>query len=247
MVSRAGFRALGAIVSGIMASAAVAQQVSPLAGKPLRYLIGADNPGNGSGSEITEVPYGAPPVKFGISIAYCNLFDELNTGKLGPYLNTSDTAKEYHEGQIDPKGAGWNLNLNNQFTLRKRQGFQYVELDNPDAYKIDDVIRAIELADQYGLKVIAKNPGLLGRGARAYVEHPNVHGIIIEKDAGSPMPTNSLRGVAGKLDLPVWFVAFTGGRMWAEKTAAIIRQQAYREMRVTYSGRGEYVNSIDIR
>ena len=43
---------------------------------------------------------------------------------------------------------------------------------------------AIELAATYGLKVIAKNPKLVERGAAAYVAHPNVHGIIVENRDG---------------------------------------------------------------
>ena len=107
------------------------------------------------------------PVKHGISIAYCNLFDENKTGKYGPYLNSSDTAKQYNEGQIDPRGPGWEKNLREQFARRKNAGFEYIELDNPDAYTIKDVIGAIELAETYGLKVIAKNPGLMGGSAAA--------------------------------------------------------------------------------
>ena len=38
-----------------------------------------------------------------VRIAYCNLFNER---RYGPYLNNSDTAKQYNEGQIDPQGAG---------------------------------------------------------------------------------------------------------------------------------------------
>ena len=153
-----------------------------LSGKPLRYLIGTDASGPGRDNEVTVVSYStARPAKHGISIAYCNLFDEHNTGKYGPYLNTSDTAAQYNEGQIDPRGPGWEKNLREQFERRKKQGFEYVELDNPDAYTIKDVIGAIELASSYGLKVIAKNPGLMGNGAAAYVAHPNVYGIIVEK------------------------------------------------------------------
>ena len=87
-----------------------------------------------------------PPTKRGIAIAYCNLFDEENTGKYGPYLHTSDTAEQYGEGQIDPKGPGWEKNLRQQFQRRKRQGFSYIELDNPDAYSVEDVLGAIDLA-----------------------------------------------------------------------------------------------------
>src|SRR3981081_890208 len=73
-----------------------------------------------------------------------------------PYLKTSDTAEDYGEGQIDPRGPGWRRNLTEQFERRKKQGFEYVELDNPDAYAVADVVSAVDLAASHGLKVIAK-------------------------------------------------------------------------------------------
>jgi hypothetical protein len=191
------------------------------------------------------VSYGtSQPAKQGISIAYGNLFDELNTRRYGPYLRSSDTAAQYNEGQIDPRGPGWEKNLREQFERRKKQGFTYIELDNPDAYKIKDVIGAIELAATYGLKVIAKNPGLMEGGAASYVAHPNVYGIIVEKGAGNAADMDALRKKAGKPDLPVWFVAFGSGRGWANSVASSAKQ--YRNMGVTYSSAGEYGNVIDI-
>ena len=219
------------------------QPTNPLAGKPLRYLIGSDDPGEGSEDVITEVPYGHPPVKRGISIGYCNLFDEKNTGRYGPYLRDSDTARDYGEGQIDPHGPGWTQNLVAQFYERKRQGFRYIELDNPDAYEIKFVIGAIELAAQYGLKVIAKNPGLMERGAVEYVAHPNIHGIIVER-GGSAFYLDQLRRNAGKPDLPVWFVFFGNPRHQADQIALDAKQ--FRSMGVTYSSAGEYGSSEDI-
>jgi hypothetical protein len=216
-----------------------------LAGKPLRYLIGASSSGPGHDDEVTVVSYTAStPVRHGISIAYCNLFDETNSGKYGPYLKTSDTAAQYNEGQIDPGGPGWEKNLREQFERRKRQGFEYIELDNPDAYAIKDVIGAIDLAATYGLKVIAKNPKLMEGGAASYVAHPNIHGIIVERGAGNPDDMEALRRKAGKPDLPVWFVAFGAGRAWAGTIANAAKR--YRGMGVTYSSAGEYGNAIDI-
>ena len=178
-------------------------------GKRLRYLIGTETSGPGRDDEVTEVSYGTTePARHGISIAYCNLFDEHNTGRYGPYLHTSDTAAEYNEGQMDPRGPGWEKNLRQQFERRKKQGFEYIELDNPDAYSIKDVIGAIDLAASYGIKVIAKNPNLMEGDAAAYVAHPNVHGIIVERDAGGAGDMDTLRRKAGKPTLPVWFVAF---------------------------------------
>ena len=217
---------------------------NPLAGKPLRYLIGTDAAGAGRDDEVTMVSYNATaPVKRGVSIAYGNLFDEKNTGRYGPYLHTSDTAAQYGEGQVDPRGPGWEKNLREQFERRKRQGFEYIELDNPDAYSAKDVISAIDLAATYGLKVIAKNP-LLVNGAVAYVAHPNVVAAIVEKGAGNPAQMEALRKKAGKPNLPVWFVAFGSGRGWANTVASSAKQ--FRHMGVTYSSAGEYGNSIDV-
>jgi hypothetical protein len=122
------------------------------------------NPGNGRRGEIVEVGYDlSKPLPVGITIAYCNLFNEKYSeqskqqrAEYGPYLKSSDTAAEYGEGQIDPRGPGWRRNLTEQFGRRKRQGFEYIELDNSDAYSVADVVGAVDLAANYGLKVIAK-------------------------------------------------------------------------------------------
>jgi hypothetical protein len=214
-----------------------------LAGKPLRYLIGG-SAGSGHDNEVTMVSYStSAPVKHGISIAYGNLFDEHNTRKYGPYLHTSDTAAQYGEGQIDPHGPGWEKNLREQYERRKQQGFKYIELDNPDAYKIKDVVGAIDLAATYGLKVIAKNPGITDDAVR-YVAHANVYGIIVEKGAGNAAEMDALRRKAGKPDLPVWFVSFGSGRGWGQSVANSAK--SYRNMGVTHSSAGEYGNSIDL-
>jgi hypothetical protein len=225
--------------------AASAPAANVLDGKPLRYLIGTDTSEPGSDNAVTAVSYDTTqPVGRGISIAYCNLFDENNTGRYGPYLHTSDTAAQYDEGQIDPRGPGWEKNLREQFERRSKQGFEYIELDNSDAYSIKDVIGAIDLAAAYGLKVIAKNPLLLEGGARSYVAHPNVYGIIVERGAGDPGELDTLRRDAGKPTLPTWFVAFGAGRAWADSVAEAAKH--YRNMGVTYSSAGEYGNAIDI-
>jgi hypothetical protein len=215
-----------------------------LVGKPLRYLIGAESSGPGRDDGVTVVSYDAEPVKRGISVAYGNLFDERNTGRYGPYLHSSDTAAQYNEGQIDPKGPGWEKNLREQFERRRKQGFSYIELDNPDAYSVKDVIGAIELAASYGLKVIAKNPLLVNDGAATYVAHPNVYGAIVERGAGTPDQMEALRKKAGKPTLPVWFVSFGKGRGWAGSVADSAKR--YRSMGVTYSSAGEYGNAVDI-
>jgi hypothetical protein len=219
-------------------------QANVLEGKPLRYLIGAEAVGPVHDDEAIVVSYMTDqPAQRGISIAYCNLFDEHNTGHYGPYLHTSDTAAQYNEGQIGARGPGWERNLREQFERRRNQGFAYIELDNADAYSIQEVIGAIELAASYDLKVIAKNPGLVS-GAKPYVAHPNVHGVIVERGAGGAGDMDQLRREAGKPTLPVWFVAFGNGRVWANSIASAAKN--YRNMGVTYSSAGEYGNAIVI-
>jgi hypothetical protein len=98
----------------------------------------------------------------------------------------------------------------------------------------------------FGLKVIAKNPGLVEGDCKSYVAHPNVVGIIVEKDAGTPDEMEALRKGAGKPTLPVWFVAFGKGKgkEWADKTAAAAAK--YKNMGVTYSTKGEYKDAADV-
>lgn len=227
-------------------SVARAKSPNPLAGKPLRYLIGADRGYAVDPEVITEVGYDDPKPQRGLAIAYCNLFDEHNTGKLGPYLHSSDTAETYDEGQIDPSGPGWQKNLRAQFERRKRQGFEYLELDNPDAYDLRHVLGAIDLAASYGFKVIAKNPLLVEPDPFPYLQHPSVVGAIVEKDAGTPQQMDQLRKRAGKPDLPVWFVAFGSRANHAWATTMAMQAKSYRHMGVTFSQGGEYTASTDV-
>ena len=230
---------------------------NPLVGKKLRYKIGADNPGNGTAGEIIEVGFDwTKPLPAGTSIAYCNLFNEKYSEQsrkerdaYGPYLKSSDTAQDYGEGQIDPRGPGWRRNLIEQFEARRKQGFEYIELDNPDAYSVADVVGAVELAQSHGLKVIAKNPGLMEGDPLPYVAHPNIYGIIVEKGAGNAHDMDALRRRAGKPDLPVWFVFFDkrkggeGGKNAAKQAAAAAQQ--FGNMSVTHSPDGEYTSALD--
>ncbi len=221
--------------------------MNQLEGMPLSYLIGADEPIEGKDGRVIVVPYGAPKAKHGISVGYCNLFDELNTGEYGPYLHTSDTAEEYDEGQIDPKGEGWVNNLEEQFKLREKQGFEYIELDNPDAYSIEDVLGAINYAEHFGLKVIAKNPLLIeGVGTTVqYLEHPNIYGAIVEYKAGRPGQMHDFRKRANKISLPVWFVSLGRDQYPTTKSIAMQAKNFY-NMGVTWSRRGEYKTCEDL-
>ena len=215
----------------------------------LRYLIGAneENVGAGRPDEITLVPYKAKKVRNGISIAYGNLFDEENTGKYGPYLKQSDTARQYNEGQISPAGDGWYKNLRDQCTRIRDDGFGYMELDNPDSYNIRDVTDAIEYAKGFNIGVIAKNAGLcdLSEGIQ-YIKHENIFGCIVEKDCGRPNLYEYLRKEAKKPTLPIWFVTFGGGERYAHEVAESIEENHYINMGGTFSPKHEYTTSVDI-
>ncbi len=221
--------------------------MNPLSGLPLDYLIGRDAPWDGTDRRITELPYDAEKAPtHGIGVKYCNLFDENNTGQYAPYLDDTDVSEAYGEGVIDPAGPGWEKNLAEQFGRALAQGFEYIELDNCDAYQIKDVLGAIKAAGEAGLKVIAKNPGIMNGDETAIVAHPNVYGIIVEKGAGGCGEMDRLRKQANKPDFPVWFVFYGDGRFSANATADAIRATGYLNMGVTYSSEGEYGNAIHI-
>jgi len=221
--------------------------VSPLEAMRFRYLIGTDVPGPGRDGEITEVSYNVrSPLPHGVSVKYCNLFDEDNTGRYGPYLYDSDTAAQYGEGQIDPAGPGWQKNISFQVSRAAGAGFLYIEWDNPDAYRVADVIVAYDMAQAGGLRVLSKNPELSDHNEDTLplVAHPAVVGVIVERGAGSPSQMHALRKRAGKPDLPIWFVSHGNGRRWAQEMAA--KAKPYSNMSVTYSMRGEYGSSEDV-
>ncbi len=142
------------------------------------------------------------------------------------------------------RGPGWDRNLREQFERRKRQGFHYVELDNPDAYRWSDVREAYDLAASYGFKVIAKNPVICENGL-AMMQHPAVVGAIVERGCGTPDEMAILRNRAAKPDLPVWFVYWGEGYDDAVECARLAT--LYRNMGVTYSaGPKEYSGSKDL-
>jgi hypothetical protein len=110
-------------------------------------------------------------------------------------------------------------------------------------------MKAINLADFYGLKVIAKNPGLgcAGEDADPVLAHPNIFGVIVEKGAGTPASMNAMRCQAGRPLLPAWFVFFGRGLDRCRTTANMIKAARFANMAATYSNRGEYCSCIDYR
>jgi hypothetical protein len=207
---------------------------------------------NGKDGYITEVGYDAPRHPKFDAWRYGNLFNEKYAEQTeaereyyGPYLDTSDTAQEYNEGQIDPNGQGWRRNLDMQIAKCMELGFSVLELDNPDAYLTWDVLQAVDYVAYRGLKTFAKNPMLCG-DPTAYVAHPAVIACVVEHGAGTAEQMEILRRDAGKPLLPVRFVAFGNGLQWAQGKALTIARRNYQDMSVSYSAVGEYCSSEQI-
>src|SRR5262249_37831930 len=122
-----------------------------------------------------------------------------------------------------------------------------VELDNPDAYAVADVLGAVRLAADHRLAVVAKNPLLMEGDPAPYVAA--CCGAIVERGAGSVAGMDRLRRRLGRPHPPVWFVAFGGAaeRKAAERVAAAAA--AFTGVGVTFcqgSGDQEYANSTDL-
>jgi hypothetical protein len=226
---------------------ATSVQSELLAGKALDYLIGADGEQRGKEGRVTETPFGVKPAPLGISIAYCNLrCEDGEPPKYGPYLPHDDIFEQYGEGRPNPEAAGFERNIVAQLDRCKKLGHALVEEDNPDSYSLSAVMLGINRAQDRGLGVIAKNPHLMKDGALTYIGHPNIFGIIVEKDCGTPGEMDALRRKALKPELPVWFVSYGDGHEWANQTANEISARGYRNMSVTYSSAGEYEDSQDV-
>jgi hypothetical protein len=216
---------------------------------PLRYMIGK-NYDDGEIGYITEVGYDAPRhPKFHNAWLYGNLFNEkyaeqstVERAYFGPYFDTSDTAQEYNEGQIDPNGKGWLRNIDMQIDKCMDLGFGVLELDNPDAYLTKDVLGAVDYIFSRGIKTFAKNP-MLCTDPTAYVAHPAVIACVVEHGAGTAERMDLLRREAGKPLLPVRFVAFGDGLAWAQSKALTIKRENFQDMSVSYSEVGEYCSS----
>jgi hypothetical protein len=222
-------------------------QMDVLAGLALDYLIGADGEQRGKEGRITETPLGVGPASLGSSIAYCNLrCEDGEPREYAPYLPHDDIFEQYGEGRPDPEGEGFKANIVAQLDRCRKLGHTLVEQDNPDSFPLPAVILGLNWAQERGLGVIAKNPHLMKDGALTYVVHPNIFGIIVEEDCGTPAEMDELRRKAGKPALPVWFVSYGNGHGWAMQTAQEIKSARYLNMGVTYSSTGEYGSSADV-
>jgi len=128
-----------------------------------------------------------------------------------------------------------------------------IEWDNPDSSGLDlkYVLDAHDEAWKAGLRTIAKNP-LLVSDPQEYCSHPSIDLVIMEHDdqgRGSDAMDNLRRSI-NQPQLAVRFVAYhdenENGWGWANAVALEIRHKGYINMGVSWSPRGEYVESVDI-
>ena len=98
------------------------------------------------------------------------------------------------------------------------------------------------------MDIICKNPGMSDEGEDSTVllAHDRVIGAIIERGDITPRRIHDMRVAAKKPTLPIFFVSFGSGRVWAERTANAIKADSYQEMSVSYSAEGEYESSETI-
>jgi hypothetical protein len=223
---------------------------NPLAGVPLRCLIGGDGAGEGKDGELIMASYDATVApRRGYSAKYLNLYrEDGEPPAYGPYLPRTTTARDYHEGVPDPGGAGFWRNLDEQLLLAKRGGLAFVETDNCDAYANGVVLRTFDRAAGQGLQVLCKNPGTSehDEDSTPLLAHPNVFGAIIEEGDVTPAQIHLMRSRAGKPALPIYFVSFGNGRSCATCMAKAITSAGYENMSVTHSAKGEYGSASDI-
>lgn len=210
----------------------------------MSYQIGADIVRR-EPSAVVVFPYGytGKPHKDG-DVQYCNLYDEEDSGRYGPYLPKTDVGEEYGESRPDPKGLGFKRNVVVQLERAISHGFKVVELDNTDGYPDLAVLTAYEFVRQRGLRVWVKNPGQ----RLALLRHPAAVGIIQENDEDlSPEvmvgTVERARRAAGKPDMSVCFVINNRPKR-ADAIAAIIRQKKLHFMSVSLGGHNEYEFSM---
>lgn len=226
----------------------------------LNYLIGVEDdvpivqPDFGT---VNVIPYDRGRLSTDSNaIAYGNLFDELCTGRYGPYMEQTEIAKVYNELAPHEDGPGFMANVRDQVEERLRQGYVFMELDNAEAFSLAAINRALEYCHLRKVGVLAKNAFNLceeqnervGGAGVAYLANANICGCIVELDSGTPVHYNALRNAAQKPNLPIWFVGFGGGEAWYElkHTADMICTFRYHNMSVSWSQGGRYKTSKQI-
>jgi peptidoglycan hydrolase-like protein with peptidoglycan-binding domain len=222
----------------------------PLAGLPLRYLIGKSNDTGESGA-ATEVGYDAT-TKPGLGIAsfYANARQEEKGRKPGiDYIDPPDDIEEEYGEPAPVFGTAyfWQ-NLATQWRKWKALGFTLGEIDNLDTYTVPQADQMLDAAVQEGLRVLVKNPHMVGGGDPvSLLRHAGCAGLIIEESDTTAKKLDDMRRAAGKPDLSIRVVSYEEeGRAWADKIAAEATALGLLDFGVTNSPSGEYETHFNI-
>jgi hypothetical protein len=216
--------------------------MSDLTAKPLRYLIALEQ----ATGDLVETGYDADSPGGSTPAKYCNLRDEKDSGRYGPYLPPDDIDSEYGEPAPDPDYPGFWQNLDTQLGRAAEQGFHYVELDNLDTYSVSVAVDCFNHCDERHLGVFVKNPLMVEGDSVELLQHSSAVLVIVEEDCGGPTAMEELRVRAGKPTLPVRFVSYGTDDSWAQECARIVQQRHFVDMGVTHSYVGEYASSQDV-
>lgn len=219
---------------------------------PMQYLLGVDNPA-GLVGYITMCSFDTQvPPRLGMAAWYVNLYvEEGELPEYGPYRRKTGTAGQYNEGVPIFSGAGFKKNLHRQLDKVVRLGGKYIELDNRDAYSNDEYLDTLDWIQQEYPQikgVFCKNPddSDLSPDPVKLLKHRLSVGVIVERGETFPQHIEAWRKAAGKPNLPVWFVAYGYGIVWAGICADSIKKNNYKCMGVSHSNKGEYGNSVDV-
>lgn len=222
---------------------------NPFSTLPLRYLIGADateiQPASGY---ATELPYDFPKYLLDLNsnllrpvIGYVNSLDEEfdqsifgPKARYGPYVH-GDTASDWDEGQMVGGSPGFMRCLVDQFRRWQKLKTDAIEIDNLDSYLLRQCMKMFDLAsEEFGLKLIAKNIVNVEGDHVQLLAHPAVVGAIVEAGCGTCDQMQDLRKLAGKPDLPIWFVSNRKERHWADQRVSVLQHNDYKNMSVSW-------------
>ena len=195
-----------------------------LAGKPLRYLIGGSaGPGPRRRSDDGELQHQfAGQARHQHRLLQSVRRDTI-PASTAPTCTTRTPRSSTTKARSIRRARAGRRTCASSTSAAARPGFEYIELDNPDAYNDqgrDRRHRARGHLRSQGDREESRHhrrPGRL-RLASQRLRHHRREG------RGGAADMERLRKRAGKPDLPVWFVAFGSGRGWA--TASPARRRA---------------------
>jgi peptidoglycan hydrolase-like protein with peptidoglycan-binding domain len=216
---------------------------SPVAGYPLRYLIGkADDEGISGTATVVGYDTTALPTH-GIGVGYINRRQEAKGRLPGvDYIDPPDDIENDYGEPAPVFGTDyfW-TNINKQCSRLKALGFEFVEIDNLDTDSTDQALQLLDHVSGQGFSIFVKNPNFVDGDNARLVSHPFCVAMICEHDDEvTAKSLNDKRKEAQRNDMPVRVVTYGNQLAWANKIADEARTLNLIDFGVTHSGDGEY-------